>query len=76
MARTDHCWTDVVDPSELEIYSDFFKRSERVVGDRPALLAIEGLAKDGIYRDFAHQLAVLSRQLVLELRRRMALCQP
>ena len=41
MTRTDHCWTDVVDPSELEIYSDFFNRKERIVGDRPALLAID-----------------------------------
>ena len=41
MARTDHCWTDVVDPSELEIYQDFFKRDVRTVGDKPALLAID-----------------------------------
>ena len=41
MTRADHCWTDVVDPSELEIYSEFFNRKERVVGDRPALLAID-----------------------------------
>jgi nicotinamidase-related amidase len=41
MARTDHCWTDVVDPSEQEIYSEFFNRKERIVGDRPALLAID-----------------------------------
>ena len=41
MARTDHCWTDVVDPSELEIYQDFFKRDVRMVGDKPALLAID-----------------------------------
>ena len=41
MARNDHCWTDVVDPSELEIYQDFFKRDVRTVGDKPALLAID-----------------------------------
>ncbi len=41
MARTDHCWTDVVDPSEQQIYADFFKRTGRGVGDKPALLAID-----------------------------------
>lgn len=41
MARNDHCWTDVVDPSELEIYSTFFKRDQRIVGGKPALLAID-----------------------------------
>ena len=41
MARADHCWTDVIDPGELEIYADYFNRSERVVGDKPALIAID-----------------------------------
>lgn len=41
MTRGDHCWTDVVDPSELEIYDMFFKRTGRGVGDKPALLAID-----------------------------------
>jgi nicotinamidase-related amidase len=41
MARNDHCWTDVVDPNELEIYRTFFKRDQRIVGDKPALLAID-----------------------------------
>jgi nicotinamidase-related amidase len=41
MTRTDHCWTDVVDTSEQQIYADFFKRTGRGVGDKPALLAID-----------------------------------
>ena len=49
MARDfeDHCWTDVVDPSVLEIYRAYERKV--YVGENPALLAIDlyNLAYDG-----------------------------
>ncbi|HEY4136141.1 MAG TPA: isochorismatase family protein [Alphaproteobacteria bacterium] len=41
MVRADHCWDDVVDADEMQIYREFFNRQERVVGPKPALLAID-----------------------------------
>jgi len=41
MLRADHCWDDVIDPDDKAIYAEFFNRSERVIGPRPALLAID-----------------------------------
>ena len=41
MARDfeDHCWTDVVSPEDLELYTHY--RRDLFVGKRPALLAID-----------------------------------
>ena len=41
MVRADHCWDDVIDPAEKQIYAEFFNRTERVIGPKPALLAID-----------------------------------
>jgi nicotinamidase-related amidase len=41
MVRADHCWDDVIDPDEKQIYAEFFNRTERVIGPKPALLAID-----------------------------------
>ncbi|HEU0071098.1 MAG TPA: isochorismatase family protein [Alphaproteobacteria bacterium] len=41
MTRADHCWDDVIDPTDKQIYAEFFNRQERIVGPKPALLAID-----------------------------------